>query len=176
MAEDFLNRLTSNIRDVKDFPKPGIIFKDLTPVLQQPALFRDLIAHLAAPWKTDGITKIAAVESRGFIFGAPLALELNAGLCLVRKAGKLPHDSHRASYKLEYGEATVELHKDAVKPGDKVLIVDDLLATGGTAQAATKLVTICGGQVAGYSFVIELAFLKGAVNLAPTRIESLLRL
>jgi adenine phosphoribosyltransferase len=176
MAEDFLPRLTANIRDVKDFPKPGIIFKDITPVLQQPALFRDLISHLAAPWKTDGITKVAAVESRGFIFGAPLALELNAGLCLVRKAGKLPHDSHRASYKLEYGEATVELHKDAVKPGDKVLIVDDLLATGGTAAAATKLVNVCGGQVAGYSFVIELAFLKGAVNLAPTRIESLLRL
>jgi adenine phosphoribosyltransferase len=176
MAEDFLQRLSSTIRDVKDFPKPGIVFKDITPVLQQPALFKDLIAHLAAPWRTDGITKIAAVESRGFIFGAPLALELNAGLCLVRKAGKLPHEAHRASYALEYGEATVELHKDAVKPGDKVLIVDDLLATGGTAQAAAKLVSVCGGVVIGYSFVIELAFLKGDGKLAPTRIESLLRL
>jgi adenine phosphoribosyltransferase len=176
MAEDFLHRLTSTIRDVKDFPKPGIIFKDITPVLQQPALFKELVAHLAAPWRTDGITKIAAVESRGFIFGAPLALELGAGLCLVRKAGKLPHEAHRASYALEYGEATVELHKDAVKPGDKVLIVDDLLATGGTAQAAQKLVGVCGGKVIGYSFVIELAFLKGAEKLAPARIESLVRL
>jgi adenine phosphoribosyltransferase len=176
MAEDFLRRLTSTIRDVKDFPKPGIVFKDITPVLESPALFKDLISHLAAPWKTDKITKIAAVESRGFIFGAPLALELGAGLCLVRKAGKLPHDAHRASYALEYGEATVELHKDAIKPGDRVLIVDDLLATGGTARAAAKLVGVCGGTIAGYSFVIELAFLKGAASLAPTRIESLLRL
>lgn len=176
MAEDFLSRLSSTLRDVKDFPKPGIIFKDITPVLQSPELFKDLVAHLAAPWKSDRITKIAAVESRGFIFGAPLALQLGAGLCLVRKAGKLPSEAHRASYSLEYGEATVELHKDSVKPGDRVLIVDDLLATGGTAQAASRLVNICGGTIVGYSFVIELAFLKGAAALAPTRIESLLRL
>lgn len=175
MSKDFLHRLTSTIRDVKDFPKPGIVFKDITPVLMQPGLFAELIDELAAPWKHAGIKKVAAVESRGFIFGAPLALKLGAGLSLVRKAGKLPHDAHQAAYALEYGEAVVELHKDGVAPGERVLIVDDLLATGGTAHAAAKLVNVCGGEIAGYSFVVELAFLKGGARLAPARVESLLR-
>lgn len=165
----------ARIRDVPDFPKPGIVFKDVTPVLEDAALFRALVDELARPWLGGGIAKVVAVESRGFVFGGPVALALGAGLVLVRKAGKLPAKTRSAAYALEYGEAVVEMHVDAVKPGERVLVVDDLLATGGTAAAAATLVSEHGGVVAGFSFLVELSFLGGAQKLAPALVRALLR-
>ena len=149
------------IRDIPDFPTPGILFRDITPVLQSPAALREVINSMAEcvrPMKPD---VIVGIESRGFIFGAPVALELGVGFVPVRKAGKLPADTIKAEYALEYGTNVVEVHRDAIEPGMRVAIVDDLLATGGTAKAAIKLVEELGGTVAGISFLIELAFLKG---------------
>ncbi len=164
----------ARIRDVPDFPKKGIVFKDVTPVLEDAATLRALIQAMAEPWRASGIQKVVAIESRGFIFGAPLALELNAGFVLVRKAGKLPAKTMKASYALEYGEGVLEMHVDAVKPGERVLVVDDLLATGGTAAAAAHLATSHGGTLIGYSFLVELGFLGGAKKLFPTPVKSLL--
>jgi adenine phosphoribosyltransferase len=158
-------RLRAKIRDVPDFPKKGIVFKDLTPVFSEPAAFAEVIDALAERWRGQGIHKVVGIESRGFIFAAPIAYLLGAGFTAVRKAGKLPHRTIRESYALEYGEAVLELHVDAVDPGERVLIVDDLLATGGTAEAVGRLVTREGGLVAGYAFVVELGFLKGREKL-----------
>lgn len=163
------DELKQTIRDVPDFPKPGILFKDITPVLLAPKLFQRTLDALTEPWKGQKIGAVVAIESRGFIFGAGIAERLSAPLVLVRKAGKLPYTTIRESYALEYGEATLELHTDALAHGQRTVIVDDLLATGGTAAATAKLVKQQGGVVVGYQFVIELGFLDGAKRLeAPT--------
>jgi adenine phosphoribosyltransferase len=163
-----LQELQRTIRDVPDFPKPGIIFKDITPVLANSKLFGRTLDALAEPWKTEKVDAVVAIESRGFLFGAGLAERLGSSLVLVRKAGKLPYTTIREAYALEYGEAVLELHTDALSSGHRVLIVDDLLATGGTADATAKLVKRQGALVAGYQFVIELGFLDGAKRLGPT--------
>jgi adenine phosphoribosyltransferase len=160
--------LQRTIRDVPDFPKPGIMFKDITPVLMNAGLFGRTLDALAAPWKTEKIDAVVAIESRGFLFGAGLAERLSTSLVLVRKAGKLPYKTIREAYALEYGEAVLELHTDALHSGHRVLIVDDLLATGGTAHATAKLVGRQGAVVAGFQFVIELGFLDGGKRLGPT--------
>ena len=153
------------IRDVPDFPKPGILFKDITPLLEDPAAFGGVIDVLAERYKDQGITRIAGIESRGFLFGAPLALRLGCGLSLIRKKGKLPHDTVAHTYELEYGTDTVEMHRDTVTPNDRVLIVDDLLATGGTAAAAVKLLSSSGATLVEAAFLIELDFLRGREGL-----------
>jgi adenine phosphoribosyltransferase len=170
-----MDELRAKIRDVPDFPKKGILFKDITPVLGDPALFRKVIDALAEQWRGQGIGRVVGIESRGFIFAAPLAYALGAGLAVVRKPGKLPYQSIRETYALEYGEDSLELHVDAVRPGERVLVVDDLLATGGTAEAAGRLVTRQGGELAGYAFVIELGFLNGAQRLGADKVHALIR-
>lgn len=149
------------IRDIKDFPKAGIVFKDITPVLQHADAFGEIIERMVAYGRERQVDVVAGIESRGFIFGAPLALALNASFIPVRKLGKLPGETIRAEYALEYGTNTVEIHKDAVHPGQRVLLVDDLLATGGTSAATAELVEALGGEVAGMVFMVELGFLNG---------------
>jgi adenine phosphoribosyltransferase len=167
--------IRGRIRDVPDFPKKGIVFKDITPVLSDAQLFRQVIDALAARWKGEGIRKVIGIESRGFIFAAPLAYAIGAGFTIVRKPGKLPWQTIREIYALEYGEDSLELHIDAVGPGEKVVVVDDLLATGGTAEAVGRLVARQGGDLAGYSFVVELGFLNGARRLGPGKVHALVR-
>lgn len=149
------------VRDIPDFPKPGILFRDVTPLLLDPRALDAAVRAIAAPFRGAGVERVLGVESRGFIFGAPVALALGAGFALVRKEGKLPFDTFAASYALEYGEDRVEMHVDAVAKGQRVLVVDDLIATGGTAAAAVKLARTAGGEVLGASFLIELAALGG---------------
>ena len=170
-----LKRLRSVVRDVPDFPKPGIIFKDITPVLLDPELFRAATDAMATPFAEVGITRVVAVESRGFMFGAPMAQRLGVGLVPVRKPGKLPSARQRVQYDLEYGTDALEMHADAISARDRVLIVDDVLATGGTAEAAGRLVRTQGAEVAGFSFLIELGFLSGRDRLEPLRVEALIR-
>jgi adenine phosphoribosyltransferase len=157
--------LESWIRDVPDFPQKGILFKDITPLLQDGKAFRASIDRLAAHYAGAGIEAVIGVESRGFIFGAPLAYQLNCGFVPVRKFGKLPAKTVNVEYALEYGTNVVEVHTDAIKPGQRVLIVDDLLATGGTVMAAIELVEKLGGHIAGIAFLVELTFLKGREQL-----------
>ncbi len=157
--------LESWIRDVPDFPQKGILFKDITPLLQDGKAFRASIDRLAAHYAGAGIEAVIGVESRGFIFGAPLAYQLNCGFVPVRKFGKLPAKTVNVEYALEYGTNVVEVHTDAIKPGQRVLIVDDLLATGGTVMAAIELVEKLGGHIAGIAFLVELTFLKGRDQL-----------
>jgi adenine phosphoribosyltransferase len=164
----------ARIRDVPDFPKKGILFKDVTPVLEDAALFKRLVGAMAREWKGQKIDKVVAIESRGFIFGAPLALELDAGFVIVRKPGKLPAKTLKTAYALEYGEGVLEMHEGAVKKGERVLVVDDLLATGGTAKAAATLARGEGGEVVGYSFLVELSFLGGKAKLEGAPVKSLL--
>ncbi len=147
------------IRDVPDFPRAGILFKDITPVLLDPILFGQVIDWMAAEWSQ--VDKVVGMESRGFLFAAALVERLGAGLVPARKKGKLPHATARVDYELEYGNATLEMHLDAVTAGDRVLIVDDLLATGGTARATIDLVQQLGGEVVGCGFLVELGFLDG---------------
>ena len=149
------------IRDIPDFPEPGIIFRDITPVLQNAKAFNEVICSMVDCVRGMKPDVVVGIESRGFILGAPISLELDAGFVPVRKIGKLPFDTIQAEYSLEYGVNTVEMHKDAIVPGMRVAIVDDLLATGGTARAAVDLVEQLGGEVVGLSFLIELEFLKG---------------
>jgi adenine phosphoribosyltransferase len=165
--------LAKLLRDVPDFPKPGILFKDITPLLASPAAMRETIARFAA-LDVGRVDKVAAIESRGFLFGAPLAMELGVGFVPIRKPGKLPWKTNRVEYVLEYGTDAVEIHQDAVQRGERVLVVDDLLATGGTMGAACKLVEACGGAVAACLFVVELAFLSGRPRLGDRRIEALI--
>jgi adenine phosphoribosyltransferase len=153
--------LKSLLRDVPDFPKPGIIFKDITPLLANPTVRHEVVKTIRSHFRDQGIEAVAAVEARGFIFGSLLAHELNVPFIPVRKAGKLPYEKIKEEFSLEYGLATIEMHTDAVLPGCRVLIHDDLLATGGTATAAGKMIERLGGIVAGYSFIINLAFLPG---------------
>src|SRR3954462_3956451 len=157
--------LRAHIRDVPDFPKKGIVFKDITPMLGNAAALAHVIDRLAETFKGKGITKVVGIESRGFIFATPVALALGAGFVPIRKPGKLPWKSRSQKYGLEYGTDTIEIHDDAVGPQDRVLMVDDVLATGGTMEAACKLVRLLGGQVVGCAFAIDLAFLGGAKRL-----------
>lgn len=158
-------RIKETIRDVKDYPRPGIVFKDITPVLADPSLCRAIVQQMVQDFKTMRIDAVAAVEARGFIFGSILAQELNCSFIPVRKAGKLPFTSRSMRYELEYGSASIEMHVDALKPAARVLVHDDLLATGGTACATGELIRELGGTVAGFSFLINLGFLPGAQNI-----------
>ncbi|OLC85268.1 MAG: adenine phosphoribosyltransferase [Gemmatimonadetes bacterium] len=169
-----VDELRRTIRDVNNFPKPGIVFKDVTPVLLDVKLFAQTVQLMAEPYRDARVTRVVSIESRGFLFGAPIALELGAGLVPIRKPGKLPAATQRIEYALEYGTDALEMHYDAVQPGDRVLIVDDVLATGGTANAAAQLVGGTGAAVAGFSFLIELDFLKGRQRLQGRRVEALL--
>ncbi len=170
MAED----LTRFIRDVPDFPKKGIVFKDITPLLADPGALAESVRQMAARFKDAEVDLVASAEARGFIFGPAVAMELGAGFIPVRKPGKLPCETLETTYELEYGTDTVQMHADAVSPGQKVLLVDDLIATGGTMEASAKLVEEAGGEVVGLCFLIELAFLKPRERLAGRKIESLI--
>jgi adenine phosphoribosyltransferase len=172
MAELLAERL---VRDVPDFPKPGILFKDITPVVQDYAALQEavtLLAHWAGSKRVDAVV---GIEARGFIFGAPVALALGVGFVPLRKLGKLPADTIAEEYALEYGTNTVEMHRDSLKPGQRVIIIDDLLATGGTAAAAGRLVEKLGAEVIGFGFLIELAFLDGRKTLSKYDIQALIR-
>ena len=169
-----LENLKRAIREVPNFPKPGIAFKDITPILLNASLFGRAVELMAAPYVEARISRVVSIESRGFIFGAPIALRLGAGLVPIRKPGKLPAATDRVEYVLEYGTDALEMHHDAVGQHDRVLVVDDVLATGGTAVAAAELVGRSGGTVVGFSFLIELDFLKGRQRLQGRRVEALL--
>lgn len=168
--------LKEAIRTIPDFPKPGVLFRDITPILQKPSLFRSVIKALADRYRNAGVEVVTAVEARGFIFGAPLALELDAAFVPMRKKGKLPYKTISVTYELEYGEDEVEMHIDAIQPGQRVLVFDDVLATGGTAQAMAKLVELAGGRVVAVAFVIELVDLKGREKLSDYDVFSLVQL
>jgi adenine phosphoribosyltransferase len=163
------------IRDVPDFPKPGIVFKDITPLLGDPKQFGAAIDALSQPYRGKGISKLAAIESRGFLIAAAMAERVGAGIVPIRKKGKLPYRTISVSYGLEYGSDTLELHEDAVSKDEPVLIVDDVLATGGTAKAACDLVERLGGKVLGCAFLIELSFLQGRTKLPNRPVTSLLK-
>ena len=165
----------ARIRDVPDFPRPGILFKDITPLLLDPTLFRKAVELMTAPFRDARVTRVISIESRGFLLGAPIALALDAGLVPIRKPGKLPAARGRVEYLLEYGSDALEMHQDAVTPADRVLVVDDVLATGGTAEAAAKLVRAHGAAVVGFAFLLELTFLAGRKRLANERVEALLQ-
>ena len=169
------DQLRRHIRDVPDFPKPGVLFRDVTPLLLDPAALEAAVEALCEPFRGQRVGRVLGIESRGFTLGTPVALSLGVGFGLVRKAGKLPYKTHRVSYDLEYGTDTVEMHVDAVEPGQRVLIVDDLIATGGTAAAAVKLARKAGGQVIGCSFLIELTALGGRKLLDVDAIHAVIR-
>jgi adenine phosphoribosyltransferase len=171
-----VNEVMARMRDVPDFPRPGIVFKDITPMLADPVLFGRVVNAMAAPYRGQHITKVVGVEARGFILGAPVALALNAGFVPARKPGKLPHRTVVERYSLEYGADGLEMHQDAVLQGERVLIVDDVLATGGTAEATAKLAAQIGGEVVGFSFLMVLGFLDGVKRLGADRVRSLLTL
>jgi adenine phosphoribosyltransferase len=174
-AESLAQRLRAAIRDVPNFPKPGIVFKDITPVLSDAALFRDIIHHLAMHYADQHIDAIAGIESRGFLFGAPLAIQLQVPFVPFRKVGKLPHHKVRVDYALEYGADSIEAHADAIGQGTRVLVVDDVLATGGTAEASGRLVKSLGGELAGFCIPIELGFLDGRSRLEGAALHTLVR-
>lgn len=166
-------KLSKIIRDVPDFPKPGILFKDITPVLANPAVSAEVSAEFYAYWKDKGVDAVVGIESRGFIYGLQLAQQLGVPFIPVRKAGKLPFKTIKHAYDLEYGSAEIEIHIDAIEKGQKVLIHDDLLATGGTAKATAELIRKIGGEVVGYSFLVELSFLYGRKELNGVDVHSL---
>ncbi len=167
--------IRKRIRDVPDFPKKGIVFKDLTPVLADPKAFKEAIDLFAQRYRAEGIQRIVAIESRGFLFGAPLAYQLGVGLTIVRKPGKLPWEKDKESYSLEYGTDSLEMHTDGISRGERVVVVDDLLATGGTAEAVGRLVSRRGGEVHEFAFVVELAALKGRARLGANKAFSLVQ-
>lgn len=169
-----MDRLKAKIRDIPDFPKPGILFKDITPLVKDPATLRLAVHQLLHPFLGENISAVAGMEARGFIFGSLVAWELGVGFVPLRKPGKLPYDVQTVSYDLEYGSTALEAHVDALGTNDRVLLIDDLLATGGTAQASCKLVEDLGAQVAALAFVIELDFLAGREKLADYPVHSLL--
>ena len=170
-AED----LRARIREIPDFPKPGILFYDITTLLKDPAAFKEAVELMLAPFRDDQVDIVVGMESRGFIFSAPMAYELGAGLVPVRKLGKLPAEVLSVEYALEYGSNTLEIHRDAIQPGQRVLIVDDLLATGGTVRGTIDLVQRLQGDIVGLSFLVELDFLKGRDRLEGQRIASVIR-
>ena len=171
---DRIARLTRLIRDIPDFPKPGIVFKDFTPLLGDASALREAVSALAEPFRGLGIERVLGTEARGFVLGAPVAIELGAGFVPVRKPGKLPHETLEVSYDLEYGSDSIEMHVDAVLEGQRVLVLDDLLATGGTAAATVELARRAGAEVAACAFLIELAFLDGRKQLGVDQIHSLI--
>ena len=175
MSESASVDLNEFIREIPDFPKPGILFKDITPLLSSPKAFQAAIDQMADHYREAKIDVIVGAEARGFIFAAPLALALGVSFVPIRKPGKLPFDRHSHDYDLEYGSDRLEIHVDGVAAGDRVLIVDDLLATGGTVEACIQLLQKCGAEVMGTAFVIELAGLQGADKIAPLPIYSILR-
>ena len=161
MDSETTEKLKSAIRDIQDFPKSGIVFKDITPLLLQPDVFELAIGELIKTTEGQKVDKIIGIDARGFIFGSVVAHEMGIGFIPIRKLGKLPHDTESVSYSLEYGKAEIEIHRDSISAGENVLIIDDLLATGGTAAAAIQLVNRLGGNLIGASFLIELTFLNG---------------
>jgi len=163
------------IRDIPDFPKKGIVFKDITPLLADPKIFNDVISAFAEKYKNRGITKVLGVESRGFLLAAPVALRIGAGMVPVRKKGKLPHKTVSATYALEYGTDTLEMHEDAIRPGEKILIIDDVLATGGTCAAVCEMAEKLGGRIDGIGMLIELTFLNGKNKLDKYDLFSLIK-
>jgi len=169
-----VQRLESKIRAIPGFPKPGVVFRDITPLVSDPAMLRLAIHQLVQPFIGEPVDAVAGMEARGFIFGALSAQELNVGFVPLRKPGKLPYDVQSVSYKLEYGTASLEAHIDAINPGDRILLVDDLIATGGTASASCELVERLGGEIAACAFVIELDGLGGRERLPGRRVHSLL--
>ena len=175
MSEPSRLELADYIRSIPDFPKPGILFRDITPLLAAPAAFRQAVAELTGHFRREKIDRVAAAEARGFLFAAPLALELDVALVPIRKPGKLPYQTLSFTYELEYGTDTLEIHADAISPGDNVLVVDDLLATGGTVEACCRMVEKAGGKVAGCGFVIELVGLGGAKRIAQYKTVSLIK-
>lgn len=175
MASQPIDLVKQRVRDVPNFPKPGIVFKDITPVLADPRAFNICLDLMAERYDGQNVEAIVGIESRGFIFGAALASRMRKAFVPARKPGKLPYDTHRVEYALEYGKDAIEIHRDAVKKGERVLIVDDLLATGGTAAAAIELVQKIGGNVIGAAFAIELTFLPGRERLRPIEAFSLIQ-
>ncbi len=169
-----ITKLRDLIRDIPDFPKPGVVFKDITPLLRDPAGLALAIEYLTQPFRTMKIDAVASAESRGFIFGTAIARNLSAGFIPIRKPGKLPFQAHREDYDLEYGTDSLEMHCDAVQPGERVLLVDDVLATGGTLTASGRLVERLGGTVAGIAVLIELTFLNGRRRLSRYPLHSVL--
>ncbi len=167
--------LRAKIREVPDFPKPGILFYDITTLLKDPAAYRDAVDLMIAPYRSEKIDIVVGMESRGFIFSGPIAYNIGAGLAPVRKLGKLPAETLSVEYALEYGSNTLEIHRDAIKPGQRVLIVDDLLATGGTVQGTIELVQRLRGEIVGLAFLVELLFLKGRERLEGYRTESVVQ-
>lgn len=175
MGSDVLKKLRAGVRDVPDFPKKGIIFKDITPILSDPALFRASIDLFLERCRGKKIDKIVGIDARGFLFGSTVAYELGVGFVPIRKRGKLPYKTEIAKYSLEYGEAEMEMHTDAIIAGEQIVLVDDLLATGGTSAAAAALISKAGGQLLEAQFLIELEFLHGRKQLEPTPVISFLK-
>jgi adenine phosphoribosyltransferase len=167
--------LRAYIRDIPDFPKPGILFKDITPLLAEPAAFRHAVELLVGKYQDAKVDAVAAAEARGFLFAAPVALALQRPLIPLRKPGKLPYRTHAHAYDLEYGSAELHMHIDAIRPGSRVLMLDDLLATGGTMKAGCQLIEMAGGIVVGCAFLVELLFLHGRERLAPAEVFSLIQ-
>jgi adenine phosphoribosyltransferase len=160
------------VRDVRDFPKPGIVFKDITPLLASPEGLREVVSALTEPWQGERLTQVVAIESRGFLLAAPVAVQMGVGVTLVRKPGKLPRKTLRETYALEYGSDAVEMHEGALSSNDRVVVIDDVLATGGTAAAVGRLVQASGATLVGYGFLIELGFLGGRTKLPETRVHA----
>jgi adenine phosphoribosyltransferase len=169
-----VEELRAKIREIPDFPKPGILFYDITTLLKDPDAFASAVGEMIGPYRDDRIDMVVGMESRGFIFSAPMALQLGAGFAPVRKLGKLPAETYSVEYALEYGTNTLEIHRDAIAKGQRVLIVDDLLATGGTVAGTIELVERLGGEIVGLAFLIELDFLKGRDRLAGRRVTSVI--
>jgi adenine phosphoribosyltransferase len=170
-----MDKLKAKIRHIPDFPKPGIVFYDITTLLNDSDGFRDTVSAMSDPYRTSGVEQVVGIESRGFILGAAVANALGAGFVPVRKLGKLPSKCLRETYALEYGTDSLEIHEDAVRPGQRVLLVDDVLATGGTAKAASDLVRKVGGELIGLTFLIELNFLRGRDKLTGEQVYSVLQ-
>ncbi|MBE3577075.1 MAG: adenine phosphoribosyltransferase [Limnochordales bacterium] len=168
-----VGQLKAKIREVADFPTPGVSFKDITTLLKDAEAFRFTVKTLADRYRADRPDLVVGIESRGFLLGAPIAYELGCGIVVVRKPGKLPAERVRVEYELEYGKDALEVHRDAIQPGQRVLLVDDLLATGGTSWAAAELVKRLGGEIVGFAFLIELAYLRGRQRLTGYRVEAL---
>jgi adenine phosphoribosyltransferase len=175
MASDMIEKLRAAVRDVLDFPKKGIVFKDITPVLNDPVLFRASIDLFLERCRAKNVDKIVGIDARGFLFGSAVAYELGLGFIPIRKRGKLPYKTDTAKYSLEYGEAEMEMHTDAIRQGERVVLVDDLLATGGTSAAAAVLIRKAGANLVEAQFLIELEFLQGRKRLEPTPITSFLK-
>jgi adenine phosphoribosyltransferase len=174
MVSDAIDKLRAAVRDVPDFPKPGIVFKDITPILSNGKLFRASIDVFLEQCRDKEIDKIVGIDARGFLFGSAVAYELGVGFVPLRKKGRLPYKTESAKYSLEYGEAEMELHIDAIEPGEKIVLIDDLLATGGTSASAATLIRKVGGVLLEAQFLIELAFLHGREKLAPIPVVSFL--